>query len=661
MPVRRLRLSLLLIACCAGWVAAPPRAARASEDQAVSDRELIAKRMQPCTLCHAERGRATPQGYYPRIAGKPAGYLFNQLANFRAGRRHFPTMVYFAQLQGDASLRQMANYFAAQQLPYPPPERPAVDAALLERGRRLATQGDASLQLPACAACHGQELLGVEPAVPGLLGVSQDYLLGQLGAWRNDTRSAEAPDCMAQIARRLSPTDLAAVTAWLASQPVTGSGHPAGTLAQPPPLRCGSLEPAPRSSDSGPPPLQLRSRGEELVRLGNCASCHTALGGALFAGGRPIPTRFGTFYAPNITPDARSGIGRWSEQDFWRALHQGIAPDGRPLYPVFPYPDYTKLERGDVDAMYAYLRTVPPIAAANRPHQLRFPYNVRALLALWRSLYFRPGSYQIVPAQSAAWNRGAYLVQALAHCSACHAPRNLLGAERASAEPTGAQILGWYAPSLLDAHEASLHQWPIGDIVTLLQAGAVGAGAARQADASTASVDASASVASSRTPQAVTAGPMAQVVFESLQYASRDDLEDMARYLQTLSAVAPAAAVPARASEEALYQGQALYGRHCASCHGEHGEGKAPLGPPLALNRSVTMRSAVDPIRLVLFGGFAPGTRDNPTPFGMPPFSEQLSDDQIARVLSYVRQSWGNGADPVDASSVAPLRGSPLW
>ena len=612
--------------------------------QSVTDPNLLAKRMQPCTLCHAERGRATSQGYYPRIAGKPAGYLFNQLINFRRSRRHFPTMVYFTQLQGDVSLRQMASYFAAQQLPYPPPEQPSVDAAVLERGRRLARQGDASMQLPSCASCHGEQLLGVEPAVPGLLGVSLDYLLGQLGAWRNDTRRAEPPDCMAQIAQRLSPIDLAAVTAWLASQAVTDEGRPTTSLPQPPPLRCGSIEgPGTEiASASAPAPGAQLARGEELVRIGNCASCHTALAGAAFAGGRAIPTRFGIFYAPNITPDPKTGIGRWSAEDFWHALHEGIAPDGTPLYPAFPYPDYTKLERSDSDAMYAYLRTVAPVDSANRAHELHFPYNVRTLLSAWRWLYFRPGEYRPDPRQSAAWNRGAYLVQALAHCSACHAARNFLGAERSALQPTGAPILGWYAQSLVDAHEASLHDWALADIVTLLGAGVVGG-------------------SDIPPPQAVTVGPMAQVVFESLQYASREDLEAMARYLQTLPAVASALAPTTRASDEILFEGQSLYGRRCASCHGGHGEGIDPLGPPLAGSRAVGMSSAINPIRLVLFGGYAPGTEGNPTPFGMPPFSEQLSDDQIARVLTYVRQSWGNSAAPVEPATVTPLRGSPLW
>jgi cytochrome c553 len=318
----------------------------ASPTSALTTPQLIAERMQPCTLCHADRGRATSQGYFPRIAGKPAGYLFNQLSNFRSGRRHFPEMVYFTQLQGDESLRQMAEYFAAQQPPYPPPERPAVSSDALARGRALAMQGDRTQQLPACASCHGERLLGVAPAVPGLLGVSQEYLLGQLGAWRNDTRSAEAPDCMAEVARRLTPSDLAAVTAWLASQPVPADTAPDASFNEPPPLRCGSIS-ATALSTAGvsgiataamsPAEAQL-ARGRELVRVGNCEACHSEPGGRPFSGGRSIPTRFGTFFAPNITPDAASGIGLWSAEDFWRALHDGARATARCSIPRFPIP-----------------------------------------------------------------------------------------------------------------------------------------------------------------------------------------------------------------------------------------------------------------------------------------------------------------------------------
>ncbi|MGH8206097.1 MAG: c-type cytochrome, partial [Steroidobacteraceae bacterium] len=320
----------------------------------------LAQRVQPCTACHGARGYATNQGYYPRIAGKPAGYLFNQMINFRAGRRHFPMMVYFMGLQDDASMRQMAQYFATQQLPYPPPESPQVDAALLQRGRQLAMQGDAGLRIPACTACHGTQLLGVEPNVPGLLGVSQDYLLGQLGAWRSGARAAMAPDCMSQLARRLQPQDLAAVTAWLASQAVPAGAQAQAAFVQPPPLQCGSIQQQP-VPPAPPRRSALAERGHALATLGDCQSCHTARGGAPFAGARAIPTPFGTFYTPNITPDDSTGIGRWSEQDFWHALHDGYSRDGTPLYPAFPYTNYTHVTRADADAIFAYLRTLPPI------------------------------------------------------------------------------------------------------------------------------------------------------------------------------------------------------------------------------------------------------------------------------------------------------------
>ncbi len=608
----------------------------------------LAQRVQPCTACHGARGYATNAGYYPRIAGKPTGYLVNQMVNFRAGRRHFPMMVYFMGLQDEASMRQMAQYFATQQIAYPPPESPQVDASLLERGRQLATQGDPSLRIAACTACHGTQLLGVEPNVPGLLGVSQDYLMGQLGAWRNGSRTAMAPDCMAQIARRLRPQDLPAVTAWLASQTVPDGAQAQTAFAQPPPLQCGSIEsqaapPAPASTSA-----QIE-RGRQLVTLGDCESCHTARGGDAFAGARAIPTPFGTFYSPNITPDDNTGIGRWSELDFWHALHDGYSRDGTPLYPAFPYTNYTRVTRTDADAMFAYLRTLAPVSQRNRAHELRFPYNHRWLLRIWRSLYFRPGVYQNDPRHDPRWNRGAYLVQGLGHCGACHAARNTLGATLSGASPPGALVLSWFAPSLTDAAQAGLHAWQLDDIVTLLRSGAIGT------DSPSAS-----------SPHAVTLGPMSEVVYSSLQHLSDDDLRAMAAYLQSLPESGGVAAsgrgsVLDRTNDATMFDGRTIYAAHCASCHGDSGEGRAPLGPPLAGNRAVTMDSDVNPIRIVLFGGYPPGTADDPSPFGMPPFLQTLDDGQIAEVLSYIRQSWGNVAPAVGADAVFQNRGSPLW
>jgi cytochrome c553 len=191
--------------------------------------------------CHGAEGRATPEGYYPRIAGKPAGYLFNQLVNFRVGRRYFPTMSYMVDRQSDAFLHELAEYFGNLHLPYEHRDTSRVDPVLLERGRVLVTEGDTALRVPACKSCHGDSLLGTLPAVPGLLGLSPDYVIGQLGAWRNGTRHAHEPDCMAQIAARLRSEDLAAVGWWLGSQQVPAEAVPAADFAAKSPLSCGSF------------------------------------------------------------------------------------------------------------------------------------------------------------------------------------------------------------------------------------------------------------------------------------------------------------------------------------------------------------------------------------------------------------------------------------
>jgi len=204
--------------------------------------DSIEQRVKPCTSCHGNEGRATREGYFPRIAGKPSGYLFNQLLNFREGRRHFPIMTYMAQLQTDTYLREMADYFGELRAPYTPPNPPNTTAAVLERGRQLVHEGDKALNVPACNSCHGRRLVGVAPTVPGLLGVSQDYLTAQLGAWRTGMRAAAAPDCMHELVQRMRPDDLNAATTWLASQAVPDDAEPETTFETPPPLECGSIE-----------------------------------------------------------------------------------------------------------------------------------------------------------------------------------------------------------------------------------------------------------------------------------------------------------------------------------------------------------------------------------------------------------------------------------
>lgn len=204
--------------------------------------DTIAQRALACAACHGKEGRATGEGYFPRIAGKPAGYLYNQLVNFRDGHRQYPLMTYMVDQMSDAYLKELAAYFASQELPYPAPQPVSAERGQLERGRQLALHGDAGRDLPACIACHGTRLTGVAPAIPGLLGLPRDYLNAQFGAWRNGTRRTPAPDCMATLAGRLSPGDISAVSAWLASQPVPANSKPATSLPHPLPLPCGSVD-----------------------------------------------------------------------------------------------------------------------------------------------------------------------------------------------------------------------------------------------------------------------------------------------------------------------------------------------------------------------------------------------------------------------------------
>lgn len=237
---RRLAVTLVAAAAATATIvvaaAAGPAAAAAP---ALPD--TLEQRLLACTGCHGPQGRATADGYYPRIAGKPAGYLYNQLVNFKEGRRGVPSMTWMVDRLPDPYLREIAEHFAALHPPYPPPPAPAAAPAVLEHGRRLVLEGDAARGLPACAACHGEAMLGTEPAIPGLLGLPRDYLNAQLGAWRTGTRRAHAPDCMATVAQRLAIEDVAALSAWLAAQPVPPQARPAPAPARPLPIECGGL------------------------------------------------------------------------------------------------------------------------------------------------------------------------------------------------------------------------------------------------------------------------------------------------------------------------------------------------------------------------------------------------------------------------------------
>ena len=253
---------------------------------------------------------------------------------------------------------------------------------------------------------------------------------------------------------------------------------------------------AARSEEAKPaaPDTPLIEKGEYLARVGDCVACHTAPEGKLFAGGLAMPTPFGTLYTSNITPDYDTGIGAWTADNFYATMHTGRFPDGGLLYPAMPFGSYTKVTRQDSDAIFAYLQTVPPVRQANRPHDLKFPFNNRSLILGWRTLYFEEGEYKPDPNQSAEWNRGAYLVEGLGHCSMCHTAINALGGSSESQAFQGGLIpmQNWYAPSLTSNKEAGLGDWSLKDIADLLKTGVSARGAVY--------------------------GPMADVVYNSLQY-----------------------------------------------------------------------------------------------------------------------------------------------
>jgi mono/diheme cytochrome c family protein len=385
---------------------------------------------------------------------------------------------------------------------------------------------------------------------------------------------------------------------------------------------------------------EVIARGAYLARAGNCQACHSARGGEPYAGGRAIETPFGTVFSSNLTPDAEHGLGRWSAPQFWRAMHHGRSADGRLLTPAFPYDNTTLVSRADSDALYAYLRSLAPVAQAVRPHELRFPFNTQVALAVWRALYFEPREFQADASQSADWNRGAYLVQGLGHCNACHASRNALGATHGPLDLGGGLIPvhNWYAPSLADGREAGVADWDSAEIVALLKTGAV-----------------------SRASGLVTAsGPMGEVVLRSTQHLSDADLGAMATYLQTLGARADASQTAAPEARQAKphARGEKLYVDHCAACHGDRGEGVPGAYAPLAGNRAVTMGVPANLVRIVLEGGFAPDTPGHPRPFGMPPFGQTLDNEELAALLTHVRTSWGNQSSAVSALQVNRYRGT---
>lgn len=643
----------------------------------------LTEQLRACTHCHGLAGRAGPDGYYPRIAGKPAGYLYAQLLHFRDGRRRYDLMQRLLAPLSDDYLAEIAVHFSRQQPPFPAPARQALNASDAAQARSLVERGDTGRELTGCAQCHGTDLMGQPPAVPGLLGLPRDYLSAQLGAWRADQRHSFAPDCMAEISKKLTVQEISALSAWLSSQsasqgPIAASiGRtqnqsvdcsriPAGPAATAEGTGATAKMPTTRATAAASSPTMNahQQRGEYLARIGNCAGCHSLPGGPPLAGGRAITTPFGDVYATNLTPDVTTGLGRWQSEDFWQALRAGRSRDGRLLYPVFPYAHYSGMSRDDADALFAWLRTVPPVARAAMPNQLVWPSSTQWALRLWRSLYFKPFDSSPDASRSPSWNRGRYLVETVGHCGACHTPRNRFGAPDERLSLTGARMpeVGWYAPAL---RAGTADPAPISErraLTRLLTEGQAG-------------------------PHRMS-GPMAVIVADSLRHLTPADRDAMSEYLESIArplAAGPAQSQPASGqsqpasaqpppataqSAQASASATTLaakpsgavaqrYADHCADCHGRQGEGARGEELPLAGNRTVLLADPSNAINAVLYGGFgtsatASGLRRS---HGMPPFVLTLDDREIAELLTWVRSSWGNRAAPVSEHDVRRQRG----
>lgn len=377
------------------------------------------------------------------------------------------------------------------------------------------------------------------------------------------------------------------------------------------------------------------ARGEYLADAGNCSSCHTVEDGLRYAGGVEFHTPFGRLFSTNITSDKVTGIGRWSFGDFYRSLKAGIRPDGSHLYPAFPYTSFAKLTDEDIASLYLFFKEVKSVSRPNQSNTLSFPFNQRILMRFWNTMFHDATTLARNPEQSSEWNRGAYLVEALGHCGACHTPRNRLGAEQRTLALTGGTymdkvLFGYYRPWSsvnLTPHKMGLDAWETSDIVDYL-----GAGVSRNA---------------------VVHGPMRDVVLNSTRYLSRDDLYAIAVYLK---GIAPNAQAPGPApSQQVLASGEVVYTVHCGSCHMPSGEGDAGLGVSLVGNPIVQAADAASLLNVILYGPHLP-PRLVVDRSRMKMYGKRLSNADIASVASYLRSKFGNGAGAVEVDQVKNQR-----
>jgi mono/diheme cytochrome c family protein len=379
--------------------------------------------------------------------------------------------------------------------------------------------------------------------------------------------------------------------------------------------------------DTTPNAQEVR-RGQALVIAGDCLSCHMSTGGAPFAGGLALHTPFGVIYSPNITSDQETGIGAWSNDQFYRAMHEGIGRHGENLYPAFPYTNFTRASRADDDAILAYLKTTPAVRYVAPANRLPFPLNIRFMVKGWNLLFFHPRAFEGDPSASAEWNRGEYLVTGLGHCGTCHTQKNFLGADRPGQEFRGGTLENWTAPNLTEAAGPGLAVWSVDDIAEYLATG--------------------------RNARAGAGGTMAEVVSYSASLMSDQDRHAIALYIKSL----PASPVPAapRPDAGAMQRGAAIYSDACASCHLENGVGQPRYFPPLGRNAVLQQADPTGLEHLILAGSRVGPTSTRPSPMTMPSFAWKLTDGEIADVGTYIRNSWGNRAAPLSVAHVRDLR-----
>src|ERR1700733_102936 len=371
------------------------------------------------------------------------------------------------------------------------------------------------------------------------------------------------------------------------------------------------------------------AKGRYLTTVADCYACHTVLdAGKPFAGGRPIETPFGIITSSNITPDNETGIGAWSDQQFVDAIRRGVRPNGSRLYPAMPFPAYTKMTRDDVLAIRAYLATVEPVHQAVEANTLPFPFDIREAMRPWDALYFTEGEFQPDSSQSADWNRGAYLVQGPGHCTACHTPKTFLGGDKSGDNLRGFNLQGWFAPYITTDTSQGLGQWSEADITGYLRTG--------------------------HNRMTAATGPMAEEIINSTSQYNDSDLHAMATYLKSLPARQDT--TPAQAGQPVMAAGQAIYRDQCSARPRLDGQGVARLFPSLAQSSLAHASDPTSAIRLVLRGGRSVATKAEPTAPGMPSFGWQLNDEQVAAVLTYIRNAWKTAAAPVSADAVGKAR-----